>query len=193
MLRSKCKVSWEDNLFVIVFGPLLTAKSFTLKWGNDPHEFWVQFSLYSIMRTFCWHLVISRFPPDTELCRAGCLEFGELGAGYQGGGLSQCRWREEHDVKQGNYSHCWKAQGVEDCRQEWGSVLPALRKNSTLQLKHQLETVRLFLKQKNSIYRSRLLLLGSIWRQYVKESLRVTCNFFQPSLTRIKNSVLSLR
>lgn len=28
----------------------------------------------------------------------------------------------------GNYSHCWKAQGAEGCRREWGSAPPALRK-----------------------------------------------------------------
>lgn len=54
----------------------------------------------------------------------------------------------EQDTRQENYSRCcWKVQEVEGCRQEWGSVLPAVRENSTLKI-NQLKTVHLFFKQK---------------------------------------------
>lgn len=38
-----------------------------------------------------------------------------------------------------------------------------------------------------------ILFLEGIWRQFIQQNVRITCNFFQPSLTRMKNSVLSLR
>lgn len=83
----------------------------------------------STVRTFCWHLVISGLLPESEPCRAGCPESGELDTGCQRG-FSKCWWMKELDgSRQGHYSHCRKVRAVEGCRPEEGSVLPALRKN----------------------------------------------------------------
>lgn len=50
-----------------------------------------------------------------------------------------------------------------------GISSPSFKEKSTLKMKHQLETVRLFSNQKNGIYRSRMLFLQGTWRQFVKE------------------------
>lgn len=50
-----------------------------------------------------------------------------------------------------------------------GISSPSFKEKSTLKMKHQLETVRLFSNQKNGIYRSRMLFLQGTWRRFVKE------------------------
>lgn len=101
---------------------------------------WVQISLLSVVRTFCGHTW--SFLGFHQIPNQAALAVQSLESWVPG--TSGDSVNAEQDARQENYSHCcWKAQGVEGCQQEWGSVLPALRKNSTLKM-NQLETVHLF-------------------------------------------------
>ena len=83
-------------------------------------------TLPSSVRTFFWHLVISGLLPDSEPGRAGCPESESLILDAKG--IQSVLMNEGARVRQGEDSHCWKAQEEEGCHPEWESVLPALRK-----------------------------------------------------------------
>lgn len=124
--------------------PLAQENSATT-WEHYVSSLGVQFSLYPVVRTFCWHLVISGLPVDTEPCRAGCPETGELGAGYQG---DSGHADEGARSKAGKPLTLLESAGGGRLSAGMGISSPSFKEKSTLKMRHQLETVWLVSTEK---------------------------------------------